>query len=48
MEDRRFATIMSEGLSVEYNASKGGPHRDLLLQCCGLQVLRCVLAGCQL
>ena len=38
MEGRRFATLVCEDLTTEYNCSTASPEQDLLVECAGLKV----------
>ena len=38
MERRRFSTIMCEGLGAAYDGNTHSPHREIVLECSGLQV----------
>ena len=38
MEGRRFATLLCEDLTTEYNCSTASPEQDLLVECAGLKV----------
>ena len=38
MDGRRFATLVCEDLTTEFNCTTTSPEHDLLVECAGLQV----------